>query len=173
MKVRDIRAARYTVAALTLLLILQGLTSLYGRRFWLNLTDSEPVGLYRLEKFDGKLRRGELILMRVPDQYREYVYGRHWLPEGWLLFKHIGAVPGDVYCIAAASLVINGRALGPVYATDSKGRPLPRLQGCRQVPEDHFLPLALRIPRSFDGRYMGAVKASAIEGIARPVITFD
>jgi len=85
--------------ALLLLLILHSLTSLYDGRFWLNLTDSEPMGLYRLEPLKGGVRRGELILMDVPKEFRKYVYGRGWLPEGWSLFKHVGAVAGDTYCV--------------------------------------------------------------------------
>ena len=168
----DPRPIRMSLAALFCLATLQMIGSLLGEIFWLNLTDSEPMGLYRLEKFEGSIRRGELIVMSVPTEFHQYVYGRHWLPEGWSLFKHVGAVPGDVYCVTASSLTINGVTIGPVYAADAAGLPLPRLRGCRRVPAGHFLPVAVGTDRSFDGRYMGPVKVSAIKGIARPIVTF-
>lgn len=169
-QVRDIAALKKTAAVLLFLLVLHIVTSLYERRFWLNLADSEPIGLYKMEKFDGPIRRGDLIVMRVPAEFRPYIYGRHWLPEGWLLFKHVGAVSGDVYCVDT-SLTINGQMVGPVYLADGEGHPLPRLQGCRRIPAGHFLPVATSIRHSFDGRYMGPVKVSGIEGTARPILT--
>ena len=173
MRVRNARAVRNTMAALLLLLVLHIMSFHYGRRYWLNLTDSEPMGLYRLEEFDGKLRRGDVIVMAVPSEFRQYVYGRGWLPEGWALFKHVGAVAGDTYCISESTLTINGVTIGPVYETDQEGLPLPRLHGYRQVPAGFFLPVATRIKRSFDGRYMGPVRTSEIRGVARPILTLQ
>ena len=38
--------------------------------------------------------------------------------------------------------------------------------------QEETLPVAAGTKRSFDGRYMGPVDISAIEGIARPIVTF-
>lgn len=81
-KVRHAGAVKKTSAALLFLLVLQIATVLYEKRFWLNLTDREPIGLYKMEKLDRSIRRGDLVVLRVPAEFRQYVYGRHWLPEG-------------------------------------------------------------------------------------------
>ncbi|MBJ6749916.1 S26 family signal peptidase [Geomonas sp. Red421] len=144
----------------------------YRGAFWINVTDSEPMGLYRLHPVQGEVQRGEMVIMEVPEEFRQYVYGRGWLPQGWPLLKHVGAVAGDSYCVEQGRFIVNGSVIGPVYASDQEGRLLPKVEGCREVPAGYFLPVATHIARSFDGRYMGAVKLSVIKGVARPVVTF-
>jgi conjugative transfer signal peptidase TraF len=168
----DLRPIRLTLLVLCCFFMLQIIGGRADKIFWLNLVGSEPIGLYRLEKFKGELRRGDMVVMKVPAAFERYVYGRGWLPEGWSLFKHIGAVPGDFYCITGLSLTVNGGYVGPVYSTDSAGLSLPDLQGCYLIADSYFLPVATRIKNSFDGRYMGAVHVSEILGIARPIVTF-
>jgi conjugative transfer signal peptidase TraF len=160
------------VLVLGCLLLVQILTNLFGKTFWLNLTESEPVGLYRLGQFDRPIKAGDMVIMAIPGQFEPYVYGRNWLPVGWLLLKHVGAVPGDTVCFRDSSFLINGVPIGPVYRVDSEGLPLPRLEGCRQVPDGHFFPIATGVKTSFDGRYMGPVSISVIQGLARPVWVF-
>lgn len=166
------RPIKVTGAVLCALLLFHLLGSRLTKGLWLNVTHSVPAGLYRLEKFDGKAVRGEMVVMKVPAPFRSYVYGRKWLPEGWSLIKHIGAVPGDVFCITRSALAVNGSYVAPVYARDSAGLPLPYRPGCYRVAEDHFLPVATGVSNSWDGRYMGAVHVSEIIGIARPLWTF-
>lgn len=172
-QVRDERMLKRMAAGFLLLGALQGLNAHFRGEFWLNLTDSEPIGLYRVHQVDGEVRRGETIVMEVPPAFHQYVYGRGWLPEGWALFKHVGAVAGDVYCVTAGTLTINGKCVGPVYQVDEEGHPLPRINGCSRVPDGYFLPVATRIPRSFDGRYMGPVRLALIQGVARPILTWE
>lgn len=172
-KLRDPKALKRTIVAVTLLLGLYLYSTTHPTTFWLNLTDSEPVGLYRVHQVQREIQRGEMVIFSVPQEFRQYVYGRGWVPEGWPLLKHVGGVAGDIFCVSASWLTINGRQAGPIYRTDQEGRPLPHMEGCRTVPAGCFLPLATHISRSFDGRYMGAVKLSAIQGVARPLLTFD
>jgi len=143
------------------------------RRYWLNLSRSEPVGLYVVTPLHGNLKRGETVLMRCPEGFEKYLYGRKWLPEGWPLFKTVGGIPGDTFCISDGGLTVKEKVIGPVYSTDSKGLPLPVLRGCRAVQENHFLPVATGLKSSFDGRYFGAVSVSLVIGTARPVLTFQ
>ena len=172
-KLPDPRALKGITLALLFLALLQLAASSQGsnKRYWLNLSDSVPVGLYRLEKVDGSVRRGELVLVSAPGEFRPYIYGRGWLPEGWMLFKQVGAIPGDTVCVFDSYFTINGKPMGSVYPTDKEGLPLPHLQGCRKVPAGHFFPVATGKENSFDGRYMGPVKVSAIAGDAKPVLT--
>jgi conjugative transfer signal peptidase TraF len=139
---------------------------------YLNLSDSEPWGIYRLTPFDGHVFIGELVIMEVPVPARPVVYGRGWLPEGGLLLKSIGAVLGDQVMIANDAIFINQQYSGPVYHQDSQGKPLPELRGSFRIQPGYFLPLATAIPNSFDGRYFGPVSLRLILGKAKPVLIF-
>jgi len=161
-----------TLVALWCLFFFQVLTNYFGKPFWVNLTESEPVGLYRMEKLTRGIRRGDMVVMSIPGQFQKYVYGRKWIPKVWPLLKYVGAVPGDQFCFQNATFLINGTPVGPVYQVDSQGLPLPRLQGCNRVPEGHFLPVATGLKTSFDGRYMGPVSQTEIQGLVRPVWVF-
>jgi conjugative transfer signal peptidase TraF len=140
--------------------------------YYLNLSDSEPWGIYQLTPFDGRLIAGELVFMEVPDQARPYVYGRGWLPEGALLLKNIGAVPGDKVIVDDHHIAVNGRYIGPISMQDHEGKPLPRLRGFLKIQSGLFLPISNRIPNSFDGRYFGPVPLRLILGKAKPVFIF-
>lgn len=172
-KLPDPRALKGITLTLFFLALLQLAASSQGshKRYWLNLSDSVPMGLYRLEKFHGEAKLGELVVMNVPHQSLPYIYGRGWLPEGWMLFKQVGGIPGDTVCVFDFYFTINGMEQGPVYSTDHEGLLLPRLRGCRKVPAGHFFPVATGKENSFDGRYMGPVEVSAIAGVANPLFT--
>lgn len=164
---------KYQVIIIAMFSFLVGLV-LAVRRVpcYLNLSNSEPWGIYRLSPFDGHFIRGELVIMEVPVQARPYVYGRGWLPEGGLLLKSIGAVPGDQVMIASDGILINQQYSGPVYNQDSQGKPLPELRGSFRIQPGYFLPLATAIPNSFDGRYFGPVPLRMILGKAKPILIF-
>ena len=144
---------------------------------YLNLSASEPRGIYQLMPSDSNLPdcylfRGELIIMKVPVQARPYVYGRYRLPDGGLLLKNIGALPGDLVSITNGRIMINQQYYGPVYSKDSQGRPLPEFRGSFRIRPGYFLPLATAVPNSFDGRYFGPVSLRLIVGEAVPVLLF-
>jgi type IV secretory pathway protease TraF len=151
------------VVALVLSLFLVGwLFELNSQpKYYLNLTRSEPLGIYQLAPCNVRqLRVGDLVIMDVPRQTRQYVYGRRWLRRGWPLLKNVGAVAGDEYQVTATAIAVNDAYIGPVFMADF------------QVKAGQFLPLSTHIRQSFDGRYFGAVPCSLIRGKALPVLTF-
>jgi conjugative transfer signal peptidase TraF len=160
------------IGVFLILAVIEAGRNLIECRYWLNLSRSEPVGLYVVTPLNGNLKRGETVLMKCPEGFEKYLYGRKWLPEGWPLFKTVGAVPGDTFCISQTELAVQGKTLGPVYSADRKGLPMPVIRGCRTVREDHFLPVATGLKSSFDGRYFGAVPVSTVIGKTRPVLLF-
>ncbi|MBT1077204.1 S26 family signal peptidase [Geobacter grbiciae] len=160
------------VTVVVCLAVMQIINSLTGPYFVLNLSSSEPLGIYRLKPFSGTLRRGEIVWMKAPQKAGAFIYDRGWLPRGWPLLKHIKAIPGDIFCITDTSLTVNGALVGPVSDRDRKGQTLPRIRGCSDVAAGHFLPVATNIANSFDGRYFGTVPASSIIAVATPVMTF-
>jgi conjugative transfer signal peptidase TraF len=143
-----------------------------GCHFFLNLTGSEPRGVYLQKPCDGTLHRGDLVFMKCPPGFEKFVYGREWLPNGWPLLKTVRGIPGDGFCVSETYVSVEGKRIGPVYSFDRQGHPLPILRGCRTVPQHHFLPIATGLDNSFDGRYFGAVDDSLIIGKALPIISF-
>lgn len=154
------------------LIMMQTINSLTGPHFMLNLSSSEPLGIYRLRPLTGTLKRGEMVWMKAPQKAGAFIYERGWLPRGWPLLKHVKAISGDTFCITDNTLTVNGAFVGPVSDRDRNGKPLPRIRGSFDVPAGYFLPIATNIANSFDGRYFGPVPASSIIAIATPVMTF-
>jgi conjugative transfer signal peptidase TraF len=161
------------IIIIAICVLLAGVVLVVGKSpYYLNLSNSEPWGIYRLYLFQGDLKTGELVIMDVPAQARPYVYGRGWLPEGGRLLKNIGAIPGDQVMIKNDRFMINQKYIGPVFDQDSQGNPLPKLRGSFRIKPGYFLPIATMIPNSFDGRYFGPVPLRLIVGKAKPVLIF-
>lgn len=154
------------------LAIIQVISSASGCRFFLNLTGSEPRGIYFLKSFDGTLQRGDLVFMKCPPGFEKFIYGRKWLPNEWSLLKTVRGIPGDSFCVSETDVSVEGKRFGPVFPFDRQGLPLPVLRGCWRVPPRHFLPIATGLDNSFDGRYFGAVPDSLIIGKAVPIVSF-
>ena len=54
-----------TLLILLCLFVLQVSVVFFGKRYWLNVTASVPVGLYRIEKINGArgVKRGDIVVM--------------------------------------------------------------------------------------------------------------
>jgi len=154
------------------LLLLSFPTSKLQKQYYLNLSPSVPLGLYRMTP-SVTLAVGDLVVFDPPQRVRTYIYGRRWLPQGWPLIKYVGALHGETYSVDENSLYINGRYVGPVYSQDDEGHPLPQITGTHTVEPGTFLPLSTHISRSFDGRYFGTVELTSIKGKALPVWTYE
>lgn len=156
--------------AATFVLAVRLLWPALGVPLLINTTASEPRGIYRVAERSA-YTRGMLVVLPVPASVATLVTDRGWLARGVPLIKGVGAVAGDRVCITDEAVMVNGNTVGPVYASDSNGRPLPVVRGCESVPAGEFWPLSAYALKSFDGRYMGAQPVSAILGEAVPVWT--
>ena len=145
----------------------------------LNDTPSMPVGLWRMVPDRAPLRRGEIVVVCLPDTALTRVgAARGYLPSGSCpggsepLIKPIAATAGDVVAVSAGGVSVNGQ---PVHdtaqlAADSAGRPLMAVSaGVHSVPQGEVWLLSGHDPRSFDSRYFGPVPEANVQGIARPV----
>lgn len=145
----------------------------WGPRLLINATRSEPFGLYRLVPHEPReYRRGMMIVFPVPHAYQSLVYGRGWLSHGVPLLKTLIALAGDQVCVDETHFEVNGHALGPVYAVDGTGSPMPHIRGCFAIPPGYYFPASTYHPRSFDGRYIGPQPLADLTGEARPLWTF-
>ena len=156
-----------------ILFLAQLFSYLMPPKFYINFTSSEPIGVYKLIPGYEDLKIGDYVLFEVPDHARPYIHGRGWLPEGWVLLKNVGALPGDMVTITDSEVRINNTVIGPVLLADNKNRPLPQLRGDFEIPEGFFFPISKRLNNSFDGRYFGPISHKLIIGKAVPILTFE
>lgn len=145
----------------------------------LNLTPSEPLGLWHIEKPGRPVEVGDLIFICPPattmfEEARWRGYLRRGLCAGGFgpLIKMVAALPGQ-HVEVADHVVIDGRSLtaSVVRKTDGEGRTLTRYPG-GIVPPRHLY-LHSSFASSYDSRYFGPVPDSGLLGLARPILTFD
>lgn len=153
------------------LLLLSFPVSTLHKSYYLNLSPSIPRGIYRVAPL-GVINIGDLVIFDPPELAHSFIYGRHWLPDGWPLLKYVGALEGDTYCVQGISFFINRRYIGKASDVDSQCLALYPVTGCHIVGRNAFLPVSTHITNSFDGRYLGTVPLSAIKGKAHAVWTF-
>jgi len=134
------------------------------RLIW-NASASAPIGLYLVSP-GSRVRRGDMIIARVPEQWRSLAAHRHYLPLNVPLVKRAAAVAGDRVCADGQRILVNGRAAAVRQQHDRKGRLLPWWTGCAILAPGSVL-LLMPSPDSFDGRYFGPSRPADIVGRAK------
>ena len=145
-------------------------------RLTYNPSDSVAVGWYRVDPLDlrtGALPRplavGSIVLTTLPPDAAALAAQRGYLPTRVPLLKRVGAIAPQEVCITGGSVRIDGVPSAAVLSADRWGRPLPSWQQCRRLRPGELFLLSVTNPASFDSRYFGPVRASAVIGVARPV----
>ncbi len=156
---------------LSALLVAQGLSSVSPPTLILNYTASMPLGIYQRVPVHT-WRHGMVVVITPSSSDKALFAARGWLMKKGVLIKPIGALPGDQVCIYHDTVTVNGAAVGPVFAKDSHGLPLPVLRGCFVLPQGAVFPFSTYSTHSFDGRYFGPIPMAQVLGEARPVWTF-
>lgn len=143
----------------------------------LNLTDSAPTGLWRVEPVTpDRLERGALVSVCPPPlSLVEAVRVRGFLHVGDCpvtkttpLLKAVVAVPGDTVTVApAAPLQVNGTVI-PGTAPQAGMPAWP--SGTYHVQHGELWVASGYNRGSFDSRYFGPVPIKNVRGIAFPVL---
>lgn len=145
----------------------------------LNLTPSEPIGLWRIETLNRPVVTGDLVFICPPvterfDEARRRGYLRWGLCDGGVapLIKTVAALPGQQVEITD-HVVIDRQPIeaSTVREKDGEGRELTPDPG-GIVPSRHLF-LHSSFASSYDSRYFGPVPDSGLLGLARPILTFD
>lgn len=135
------------------------------RLVW-NTSASAPVGLYAVMPKE-RIVPGGVVIARLPMHWRRLAARRRYIPAKVPLVKRVAAGPGDEVCALGTSIFINGAPAAKRLTTDTKGRAMPRWQGCRTLRAGQWFLLMRESPASFDGRYFGVTSGSDVIGRAR------
>jgi conjugative transfer signal peptidase TraF len=139
------------------------------RYIW-NASESVPIGLYRLHP-TGRLAVTQLVAVEPPEPLATLLADRRYLPRGIPLLKRVLALPGQTVCRDQLAITVDKIEIGAALAHDRSGRPLPIWEGCHIIADGEVFLMNWRSADSFDGRYFGALPASAIIGTAEPLWT--
>lgn len=144
----------------------------------INLTPSEPLGLWRIVALDRPASAGDLVFICPPQtvgmmEARERGYLHSGTCPGGVapLIKTVIAIAGQSVEIGA-HVTVDGRKIpfSRLAQWDGKGRPMTPFAG-GVVPEKSVL-LHSPFIGSYDSRYFGPLPASGILGLAQEVLTY-
>lgn len=119
---------------------------------------------------DKRYEVGDLVAFELPETAR-VAYDRSWMREGDLMLKKIGAFEGTAYTVTDTEFQIAGHYIGPVFATDRQGLPMPKVRGRFRVGKGNFLPVSEQYANSFDGRYFADIPIEKIHYKVMPILT--
>jgi conjugative transfer signal peptidase TraF len=156
-----------TFGAVALLLSTEGART---PRFIWNASGSAPIGLYRLRPA-SRLAVSQLVAVEPPGTLATFLADRRYLPRGIPLLKRVLALPVQTVCRDQLAITVDKIEMGAARDHDRSGRPLPIWQGCHVIADGEVFLMNWRSADSFDGRYSGALPASAIIGTAEPLWT--
>lgn len=133
-----------------------------------NASDSVPVGWYRMGP-PRTPRVGGFVLVDLPAAPRTLAARRGYLPWHIPLLKRIGAMAPQAVCVRGGIVRIDGVRVALTLPIDGSGRRLTPWRHCRRLRAGELFLLSTSNPASFDSRYFGPVKASAVVGLAQPL----
>lgn len=144
----------------------------------INLTPSEPLGLWRIVALDRPAAEGDLVFICVPQtvammeaRERGYLHSGTCPGGAAPLIKTVIAIAGQSVEIGA-HVTVDGRKIpfSRLAQWDGKGRPMKPYPGGVVPDESVFLHSPFR--SSYDSRYFGPLPASGILGLAQSVLTY-
>ncbi|WP_131774882.1 conjugative transfer signal peptidase TraF [Legionella anisa] len=142
-----------------------------------NLTESIPVGLYRITSIDV-IKNAYVIF--CPDDRQSFRLGKdrgyidHGLDCGGYgyLMKKMVATSGDILSVTPEGVFVNQTLIPfskPKFA-DGMNRILPQWQILNYpLKEDEVMTMTNQSEWSFDGRYYGLVHTRQIKGMITPI----
>lgn len=138
-----------------------------------NATPSEPLGFYWLRAIPvAGVQAGDRVSFCPPVRQADYPFlERGACPGGTApFFKTVVGVPGDEVVVTPASVMVNGRVLPGSASMQRSVRlavNLPHAYGAWRLGAGQYWLYGAGLPHySFDSRYWGVVRGSAMMGVA-------
>ena len=164
------------MATLLISIIAVGLL-FHAMDFRVNLTESIPVGLYRITSVDA-IKDAYVIF--CPDDRQSFRLGKdrgyidHGLGCGGYgyLMKKMVAVSGDILSVTPEGVFVNQTLIpfSKPKLADGMNRTLPQWQILDYpLKEDEVMTMTNQSEWSFDGRYYGLVHTRQIKGMITPI----
>jgi conjugative transfer signal peptidase TraF len=136
-----------------------------------NTSESAPRGWYALAP-ESHPTTGQWVFVHLPKMIARLADERGYLPIRVSILKRVAAQNGDEVCASKGGIFIEGNLVARALKDDSRGRPLPQWSACRKLKAQELFLLSTYSPFSFDSRYFGPVRRSAVIGQAIPVWTW-
>ena len=161
------RRAKLAAALVVIAALGAGLTATHPAPLLIyNPSPSVPQGFYVR---DGRpLRVGAFVTLRAVDASPAYARLRDFTGQRDRFIKRVAALGGARLCAEGAQVTAPGRGVVTRLTRDAAGRVLPRWEGCRILAADEVFLLG-DTADSFDSRYWGPVRLTAIDGVWRPI----
>ena len=160
----DIRTKKFNLIMLSvsifLVITFTGLHIL-SKIYVINVTSSIPLGIYKLEKFDGILKKGDLVIYEIDSKYKNLTSIKGTTFKS---VKPVAAFYNDKIEIKSNRIYVNGEDYGEIFS-----KILSTFNG--KIQKDEILTLS-KVKGTFDGRYYGPIKKSKIEKKARLIYEF-
>lgn len=137
-----------------------------------NASDSVAIGWYRVDPVEqavDQLTADSIVLARLPIDATALAARRGYLPAHIPLLKRVGAVAPQEVCVIGSGVRIDDVPAAAVLPGDRLGRRLPSWRQCRRLQPGELFLLSISSPASFDSRYFGPIRASAVLGVAHPI----
>ena len=145
--------------------------------FRVNITDSIPLGLYRITEIK-ELKNNFVIFCPDDRPVFQQARNRGYIDSGFCkgcygyLMKKVVAIKGDEISVTDEGVFVNHQRLpfSKPISTDGLNRPLPQWRMSNyQLKEDELLVMTNQSEWSFDSRYYGPVRKGQIKGMLTPV----
>jgi conjugative transfer signal peptidase TraF len=172
----------FGIVALTAALIIPLVAALAAQGgWWLNASNSAPLGLWRVTSSPVSTTRHQWVVVCPPTEHPAITTAkaRGYVPPGPCpgnvapLIKQVAAVPGDTVQLTRHGLHVNGQLLPHTRPLLSDGHerplPVPITPAHRVAPAVVWLVSGTARARGFDSRYFGAVSSRQVLGVARLV----
>ena len=141
--------------------------------FRINITDSIPVGLYRMTTIKN-LKNSFVIF--CPDNRLAFKQGmeRAYIAPGFctggygVLMKKVAAASGDRVTVTSAGVFVNHKPLpySTPKLTDGANRLLPQWRVLNyRLKTDELMTMTSQNEWSFDSRYYGPIRIGQVKGI--------
>ncbi|VEG89819.1 conjugative transfer signal peptidase TraF [Legionella spiritensis] len=160
-----------------LISILSAVLLLVAMGFRINLTDSIPIGVYRMTDIKN-LKNGFVIFCPEDKPAFQQARDRGYIDSGLChggygyLMKKVVALRGDNISVTDEGVLVNHQLIpfSKPISTDGMNRLLPQWRTRDyQLKEDEIMTMTSQSEWSFDSRYYGPVHTGQIKGMITPV----
>lgn len=162
-----------------LLLVLLLLIIFVGSKFFiLNITESIPLGVYQIQKYQ-EVKKGDYVAFCLNQEQSFFARSGEYVGFGEcpnntsLLMKEVKAEPGDHVEINKNGVFVNGVYLDKSMPLkdDSKGNLLPKSFFNKKLTVNEYLMMSDH-SFGYDARYFGVSEKKDILSVIKPILTW-